>query len=170
MYIKLLLRPVIKQPPPPPPPSSIPLPQRGLIYTVSKPIGRHCRRCNPFFYEFQVAPAVNKYKFVSCIATPYMHTTDTKGERVDLNRRLAQLYKRRRGLGGHVLSCDASSQGCAVGCTGWVFKQRAAELQATVNLPAYRTYKRSSTVIFTTHGMHGLQGQYSRVAYSGVHR
>ena len=27
--------------------------QRGLIHTENKPLGRLCKMCNPFFYEFQ---------------------------------------------------------------------------------------------------------------------
>ncbi len=33
--------------------------QRGLIYTEDKPLGRLCKMCNTFFYEFRVILSVN---------------------------------------------------------------------------------------------------------------
>ncbi len=41
------------------------LKKSGLIYTENKPLGRLCKMCNPFFYEFRVVPSVNVFKLYS---------------------------------------------------------------------------------------------------------
>jgi hypothetical protein len=50
--------------------------------------------CNPFFYEIQVVPPVNAFKVVCCIAT--MYSTEAEGWRIDPDRRLDQLSRRKR--------------------------------------------------------------------------
>ncbi len=47
------------------------------MYTENKPLGRLCKMCDPFFYEFRVVPSVNVFKLFFCTATTY--ATDTEG-------------------------------------------------------------------------------------------
>ncbi len=51
-----------------PPRNKVCLRQRGLIYTENKPLGRLCKMCNPFFYEFRVILSANVFQFVCYIA------------------------------------------------------------------------------------------------------
>ncbi len=42
--------------------------QRGLMYTEDKPLGRLCKICNPFFYEFRLTLSTNVFQLVCYIA------------------------------------------------------------------------------------------------------
>jgi hypothetical protein len=63
--------------------------------------------CNPFFYKFRVILSANLFQLVCCIAN--LFTTEAVDERVDRNRHLSHLG-RRRASGGHDLFCDGSLQ------------------------------------------------------------
>ncbi len=67
--------------------------QRGLIYAKDKHLGRLCKICNPFFHEFQVVPSAKGFKLVCYTAT--LFTTEARDQRIDPDRRLAYLSRRR---------------------------------------------------------------------------
>ncbi len=90
--------------------------QRGLIYTEKKPLGRLCKMCNPFCYEFQVVPSVNFFKLVRCTGSTY--TTDAEGERVDPDWLLDQLNRRRGGGGAMICFVMEACKGRLHGCSG----------------------------------------------------
>ncbi len=135
-------------------------PKRFNLFTENKLLGRLCKMCNPFSYEFQKVMSVNVFKLVCCTATTY--NREVKIWRVDPDRRLTQL-NRRRGWAGHGLFSDGSMQGRAAGAG-------AAELLKIVNCSC-KYIITCSLLIITTQIMHGLQGQYLKVPMpsSGVH-
>jgi hypothetical protein len=56
------------------------------MYTENKPLGRHCKICNPFFYEFRV--------ILSAIVSSFsatLFTTEAVDQMVDPNRPLFHL-------------------------------------------------------------------------------